>query len=192
MIYSLAGKIALTSEHFAVIEVHGVGFKVFMSRRTVKSLPAVGVEAKLFSHLYPREDSMDLYGFTSQEELRFFELLNSVSGVGPRSALAIMDIAELKQLSAAIKENRPDLLTRASGIGRKTAERIILELRGKVDSIGSGAVVEAMESDVDLIETLVGLGYRREEAKTALARVDVKVEGVEARLKAALKILGRK
>ena len=192
MIYSVSGKLALKSEHFVVIEVHGVGFKISVGSRVQRALPAVGLETKLFSHLQPREDSMELYGFSSEAELRFFELLISVTGVGPRSALAIMDVADLKQLSAAIKENRPDLLTRASGIGRKTAERIILELRGKVDAAASGEIVSAMESDVDLIETLVGLGYRREEAKAALGRVDVKIEGVEERLKAALKILGRK
>jgi holliday junction DNA helicase RuvA len=128
----------------------------------------------------------------SEDELQFFEMLISVSGVGPKSALAILDVAKLDELSAAIKEDRPDLLTRASGIGRKTAERVIIELRTKVQSVKSGSMVEKMETDADLVEALSSLGYRREEARAALGKVDVKVVGVEARLKAALGILGKK
>ena len=192
MIYSLTGKLALKSDHFVIVEVSGIGLKVFIKKGDVKGLPAIGGEIKLFTHFHVREDSMDLYGFSSEDELNFFEMLNSVSGVGPRSALAILDISELRNLLSAIKENRPDLLTRASGIGRKIAERIILELKNKVQAEKSESVVRKMESDVDLAETLVSLGYRRDEAKSALSKVDEKVVGMEDRLKAALKILGRK
>ena len=103
-----------------------------------------------------------------------------------------MDIAELTQLTAAIKENRPDLLTRASGIGRKTAERIILELKNKVLSEKSDAIVKKMETDADLVETLVGLGYRRDQARAALGKVDEKITDLQERLKAALKALSGK
>ncbi len=191
MIYSISGKIAGRGDNFAVIEAAGLGLKIFMSKRLLGKLQPMGSDAKLFCHLHVREDALELYGFLAQEELRFFELLISVSGVGPKSALAILDIDELKNLSAAIKENRPDLLTRASGIGRKTAERIVLELRGKVGGEHSGLVVQKMESDVDLVETLASLGYSKQQAKDALARVDEKTVGVEDRLKAALRILGR-
>ena len=135
---------------------------------------------------------MELYGFLSAEELSFFELLISVSGVGPKSALSIIDVANLEELSAAIQESRPDLLTKASGIGRKTAERIIVELRNKVSSSRSGAMVEKMDTDADLVEALSNLGYRREEARDALAKVPRETAGVEARLKEALRILGGK
>ncbi len=192
MIYSIAGKLAIKSEHFVVVEIAGIGFKIFINKGNAKSLPAPRADIKLFCYLNVKEDGMELYGFPSEDELRFFEMLNSVSGVGPKSALAILAISELKNLSAAIKENRPDLLTRASGIGRKTAERIILELKTKVQAERSESVVRKMESDADLTETLVGLGYRREEAKAALSKVDEKVVKMEDRLKTALKILGRK
>ena len=191
MIYSISGKIAGKSDRFAVVETAGLGLKISTSQRAIKALPAVGLDTKLFCHLHVREDALDLYGFITPEELNFFELLISVSGVGPKSALAILDIDELKNLSAAIKENRPDLLTRASGIGRKTAERIVLELRGKVGGEHSGLVVQKMESDVDLVETLSSLGYSKQQAKDVLARVDEKIIGIEDRLKAALKILSR-
>lgn len=190
MIYSLSGKLNVKGEHFAVVEAAGIGLKIFTNPRTIEALPAAGSSVKFFCHLHLREDGLELYGFLSEEELNFFELLISVSGVGPKSALSIMEIAELKNLAAAIKESRPDLLTRASGIGRKTAERIILELKNKVRAEKTGAVIKKMESDQDLIETLAGLGYRREQAKAALQKIDEKVVNLEDRLKAALKILG--
>ena len=98
----------------------------------------------------------------SEPELRFFELLISVSGVGPKSALSVLDVGELSDLAAAIAENRPDLLTRASGVGRKTAERVIVELRTKIRLPSSEGAVRRMDVDADLVETLASLGYRRE------------------------------
>jgi Holliday junction DNA helicase RuvA len=192
MIYSVSGKLALKSDHFVVVEAGGLGLKIAVGERTVKVLPPVGAQVKVFSYLQPRENAMELYGFLSEDELEYFEMLISVSGVGPKSALAILDVARLDELSAAIKEGRPELLTRASGIGRKTAERLIVELRTKVQSAKSGLVVEKMETDSDLVEALSNLGYRREEARVALGKVDPKVTGIEGRLKAALVILTKK
>ena len=192
MIYSVSGKLAVKSENLMVVEAGGFGFKIFASAQTIRRAVPVGAEIKLFTHFHVREDAMELYGFLSAEELSFFELLISVSGVGPKSALSIIDVANLEELSAAIQESRPDLLTKASGIGRKTAERIIVELRNKVSSSRSGAMVEKMDTDADLVEALSNLGYRREEARDALAKVPRETAGVEARLKEALRILGGK
>jgi holliday junction DNA helicase RuvA len=192
MIYSVAGKLALKGENFIVIETGGLGLKLLVAEGTLKALPATGGEVKIFSYMHVRENGIELYGFSSQEALEYFEMLISVSGVGPKSALAILDVAPITQLSAAIKEGRPDLLTRASGIGRKTAERVIVELRTKVQSARSGFVVEKMETDADLVEALSNLGYRREDARAALAKVDPKTNGIELRLKAALGILSKK
>lgn len=192
MLYSVAGKLALKSDRFVVVAAGGLGIKLFASKQTLTAFPAAGTDVKLFTHLYVREDALDLYGFFSPEELDFFEMLISVSGVGPKSALSILDVAKLDELSAAIKEGRPDLLTRASGIGRKTAERIIVELRTKVQSAKSGLVVEKMEGDTDIVEALAGLGYRREAARAALAKIDPKTHGTEDRLKAALSALAKK
>jgi Holliday junction DNA helicase RuvA len=194
MIYSVSGKLVLKEDGFVVVEVGGLGVKLYASKQTIGALPAVGgaTEVKFFSHLNVKEDALDLYGFTTREELDFFELLISVSGVGPKSALAILDVGPLTELFAAIKENRPDLLTRAAGVGRKTAERVILELKTKVESKTSGAVVEKMQTDSDLVEALVSLGYRRDEARAALGKVDAAITGTEDRLKAALRILSTK
>ncbi len=196
MIYSVSGKLAFKGESFVVVEAGGVGLKLSASKATIAALPAVGGEnagsVALFSHLHVKEDALDLYGFSSEAERDFFEMLIGVSGVGPKSALAILDTGPLDELAAAIKENRPDLLTRAAGIGRKTAERVILELKTKVESTHSGSMVEKMETDSDLVEALTGLGYRRDEARAALGRVDADMKGAEERLKAALKILNAK
>jgi Holliday junction DNA helicase RuvA len=196
MIYSVSGKLALKEDGFVVVEVGGLGVKLYASKQTIGALPAagsgLGSEVKFFSHLNVKEDALDLYGFVTQEELNFFELLISVSGVGPRSALAILDVGPLNELSAAIKEGRPDLLTRAAGVGRKIAERVILELKSKVKAATSGAVVEKMQTDSDLVEALTSLGYRRDEARSALGKVDAAVTGTEDRLKAALRILSTK
>lgn len=194
MIYSVFGRLALKEGNFIVVETGGFGVKLFVSKTTSETLPVAGTgnEVKLFTHLNVKEDALDLYGFGTPEELDFFELLVSVSGVGPKSALAILDVGHLDELSAAIKEGRPDLLTRAAGIGRKTAERVILELRSKVESVKSGAVVEKMQTDSDLVEALTSLGYRRDEARAALSKVGDEIEGTENRLKAALKILSTK
>lgn len=192
MIYSVTGKLGPKGGNFTAIDIGGLSFKILTHRRTLGSLPALGSQFTFFCRLYVREDALELYGFVSSDELRFFELLNSVAGVGPRSALAILDVAELKQLTAAIKEGRPDLLTRASGIGQKTAERIVLELRNRVEGEKTEATVGIMESDADILEALVGLGYRKDQAKAALQKIGEKIQNTETRLKEALKILGGK
>jgi holliday junction DNA helicase RuvA len=192
MIYSISGKVTLKSTNFVVIETGGLGLKLMVGEGTLKDLPPAGASAKLFSYMNVRENAIELYGFSSEEALSYFEMLISVSGVGPKSALAILDVAPIEELSAAIKEGRPDLLTRASGIGTKTAERVIVELKAKVQSAKSGMVVEKMETDSDLVEALSGLGYRKEEARVALGKVDAAVQGIEDRLKAALAILSKK
>src|SRR5262245_61130639 len=191
MIYSLRGTVSRKDSHFAVIAVGGMGFKVFASARTLSELP-LDAEVELSTHLHVREDALDLYGFATPEELSFFELLIGVSGVGPKSALAILDVADLGELAAAIEAGRPDLLIKASGIGRKSAERIIIELKGKVFAPQSDSLVRRMEGDSDLIEMLVGLGYRKEQAKSAIAAIAEDIRDLEARLKAALKILGNR
>ena len=192
MIYSLVGKLAVKENNLVVVEAGGVGFKLLVSAQALKKMPAVGENTFLYTHLYMREDGLELYGFSSAEELRFFEMLISVSGVGPKSAIAILGVSDLKSLAAAIKEGRPDLLTRVSGIGRKTAERIIVELKSKVQIDHSAQMVGKMDSDSDVAEMLVGLGYRRDQAAQALRKLSETTTGTEARLKEALKILSGK
>ena len=128
-----------------------------------------------------------MYGFLTEPELGFFEKLISISGVGPRSALGVMAVAPVDQLIATINEGKPELLTRASGIGKKTADRVVLELRGKVTAIGTENVVRAMESDIELEEALISLDYSKAQAKKIISQLDPKLTRLEDRLQAALK-----
>ncbi len=192
MLHTLEGTLTLKTDRFAVVEVGGMGFRVHFHGQALGKLPRVGTKIKIFTHFHVREDAFELYGFLTEEEMGLFELLISVSGVGPKSALSVLDVAERKEIEAAIKENRPDLLTRASGVGRKTAERIILELKGKVRARGSGATVGRMETDADLIEVLTGMGYGRDEARSALAKGDPEGKDLSVRLKETLRILGKR
>lgn len=189
MIYSLKGKLLAKKESFFVIEVGGVAFKVNVSFNVLKTLPQIGETVNIFTHLHVREDALDLFGFLSEEELKLFEMLVNISGIGPKSAIGILNVEKLEKLKAAIIEGRPELLTKASGVGRKTAERVILELRSKLKQEGSGKIVGLMESDQDIVEALANLGYTKSQAREALAKVDSKITKTEERIKEALNTL---
>jgi len=192
MIRSLSGEILALKDGYAVMGLSGMGLLVHLNKKNLRRIKPGATTTTLFTHLHVREDAFDIYGFMEEGELDFFELLISVSGVGPKSALAIMEVADLNDLASAIQEGRPDLLTQASGIGRKTAERIIVELKNRVAAAGSGSQVKKMEVDTDLVEALMSLGYRREESREALNKVPRDIQILDARLKAALKLLSKK
>lgn len=189
MIYSIFGVVSVKKEGFAVVETNNIGYKIFFPVRIMEALPAVHEEVRVFCHVQVREDAHELYGFLREGELAFFEKLLTVNGVGPKSALAIMALASSDELAAAINEGKPDMLMRASGVGRKTAERVVLELRGKLPIIHSEDTVRRMESDMDIEEALMGLGYSRGQAKKVIADLDPSIHGVEDRLRAALKLI---
>lgn len=190
MIYSLKGKLIYIENDFIVVEAMGIGFQVFFMKNSIATLE-LGSQVELFCYLHLKEGGIELYGFKTQKEMSLFKLLNSVSGVGPKSALAIMGVAKTSDLLAAIKEGRSDLLVQASGIGSKVAQRIILELKNKVEVDQSDEVVLRMQSDQDLIEALVGLGYKKEEVKSILSNMSGGGT-LEERLKLALKNLSHK
>ena len=187
MIHSVAGKLLLKKDNFLIVEAGPIAFKIFAAASVLANLPSPGSQVKIFCYLHVREDALELYGFLSEKELELFEKLNSISGIGPKSALGVLSIAKIDQLIAAINEGKTELLTRASGIGRKTAERIVLELKGKLDLIRAPQALSLMESDLELEETLVSLGYSKNQAKTAIAKIDPKITNFKDRLKAALK-----
>ena len=192
MIHYLTGKVAGKGENFAVIENNGVGFKIFLTSDTLNKLPAAGSEVKIFCYLYIREETgLELYGFLKEEELNFFGLLNSISGIGPKTALNILAIDRLENIMAAIIENRPDLLTRASGIGQKTAERVILELKNKIKLKTAKTLTEKLDLDSEVEEALVGLGYSRRQVRESLTKIPTDIKKIEDRLKEALRFLGR-
>jgi holliday junction DNA helicase RuvA len=189
MIYSIKGTLLEKKNNFLVVDVGGVAFQVRTSFNVLKSLPQIGENVNLFTHLHVREDALELYGFLNEEDLGLFEMLIGVSGIGPRSALGILGVEKVEKLKAAISEGRSELLTKASGVGKKTAERIVLELRSKLKLEGSEKIVGIMESDHDIVEALANLGYTKTQAKDALSRIDPKLIKMEDRIKEALRLL---
>ena len=190
MIAKIKGKIEYLKDNFAVVDVGGVGYKIFLTVYSFGKL--VGKEqTDLFIHTHVREDAIDLYGFLTMEELEMFELLISITGVGPKSGLGILTVATPKTIRTAILNEDPSILTKVSGVGKKTAERVILELKNKIadmtDSEKEGAV-----SDSDAIEALISMGYNVTEARDALKQVPADIKDIGQRVKVALKNLGKK
>jgi Holliday junction DNA helicase RuvA len=189
MLHYLIGKLIQKKENYFILEMGGVGMRIFCSVNTLRKLPAVEGEVKVFTHMNIKEDAWDIYGFSDQNELDFFTKLISVNGVGPKTALNILNVDTADRLMAAINEGRVDLLTKASGIGKKTSERVVVELRGKFAQIGSEGLTGLMESDSDIVDVLCNLGYTKEQARKAISKIDPEAESIEDRIKSALKIL---
>lgn len=188
MIGKIEGIVSARRAGFVIISAGGVGYKVAAMRETLGKLKEKQ-SASLWTHLAVREDALDLYGFMSEEELRFFELLLTVHGIGPKSALAILDVADAETLRSAISAGNSSYLTKVSGIGRKTAEKIVVELRDKVGkSTREGA--KALSGDEEALEAMRTLGYTHSEAREALRKVPAELESGSARLREALRLLG--
>jgi Holliday junction DNA helicase RuvA len=189
MIGHLEGTVLKVGETYVIVSCGGVGYKVSATKDALAHLKK-GSAASLWTHLAVREDSLDLYGFESEELLRFFELLLTVSGIGPKSALAILDIATIESLRSAIAGNNPSYLTKVSGIGRKTAEKIVIELRDKVGAASEQNKLAA-SGDEEAMEAMRALGYSMQEARDALRNVPADIEKPGERLRAALKTIGK-
>ena len=190
MIGSLRGTPTLTTDKYALIDVGGVGYKVYM---TPQILASIGNEdiVTVFTYTVVREDALDLYGFLTLHEETVFELLLGVSGIGPRSALGILAIASTDTLTSAIARGDTAYLTQVSGIGRKTAEKIVLELRDKVLT-GNFTTETHSSHERDTMDALVSLGYREHDIRDTLRSIDSSVTDTQTRIKEALKILGQK
>ncbi len=192
MIARIEGTIIHTTDKFFVIDVNGVGYKVFITTDTVGAY-GMGDTVALWTYTAVRENSLDLYGFATIDELSFFELLLDVSGIGPKSALSILAVASLDTLKKAIATGDTSYLNKVSGIGRKTAEKIVIELRDKLKAHTGGSQTSGtLREESDIIEALKALGYSQNEARDALKQIPPSIEGTNARIKEALKILGGK
>lgn len=168
------------------METAGVGYKVFCSPATVKKAPE-NSETKLFTYLYLKEDAAELYGFATAEELALFEVLNDISGIGPKTALLLASVGPLDKLKELIETNR--LPVEIKGIGQKRAQKILLELTGKVKEIAkAGNTAEENEA----LDALVSLGIPLPKAKTALDQVPKEITETEKKIKKALEYLGGK
>lgn len=190
MIAQIEGKIAGIKGNSVILMVGGIGYQIALSAYTLGKV--AGQDQVLFHiHTHVREDILALYGFLSEEELLMFELLISISGIGPKVALSILSIADVKTIRTAVVNKDPSILTRVSGVGKKTAERVIIELQNKVESVG----IEDQESALsgqDAIEALTSLGYSVTEAREALKLVSPEIKDVSSRVRQALRNLGKK
>jgi len=192
MIYSLSGKLIKKDTVFFVVECGGVGYKLGANKSTIAKLPKENEEVFVFCFLYIRKEQMELYGFLEEESLKLFELLKTVGGVGPKTALGVLDVDTVPNLTAAIIEKRADLLFRASGIGKKTAERIILELHNKIKLFEGHGETKRADQNRDIEDVLVDLGYSRYRARAVVQSLPSnEEETIEARLKRALLELGK-
>ena len=194
MIGSLSGTVRGIIRESVIVEVsevpgQGVGYRVAVPVALLTKA-AEGDHLFLWTHLAVRENSQDLYGFETREELAWFELLLSVSGIGPKSALALMNSVDTGSLEKAVVRNDAGMLSKSFGVGKKTAEKIVLELRGKVGAGGAGASSEA-GSDGDVVDALVGLGYSLREARDAVHELPKELETPAARLREALRRASR-
>ena len=187
VIYSLSGKLKQRRDRFLIIGIGGVEFKVMVPATSESRLPKIGESLMVYTFLHIREGGADLYGFLSEEELSFFESLISVSGIGPKSAVSILSVAPIEQLMAAVSRGEAELLQKSSGVGRKTSERIILELKDKIVAPGDEKAVLVMQSDNDIYDALINLGYSRRDAKDVLSKIDTSLTGTSDRLRDALK-----
>lgn len=202
MIYSITGKLLLVEPGFAVVEAGGVGYRCSTTTGTLAKLPPRGQEVTLLTHLYLREDALELFGFFTQEELRCFRLLIGVSGVGPKAALAILSALSPQKLMLAIAAGDAKAV-KAPGVGPKLSQRIILELRDKFSaedlaggmaSGGGGGLTflagEGSSAQGEAVAALVSLGYGQTEAAAAVAKLDPAL-AVDELIKGALKRLSR-
>jgi Holliday junction DNA helicase RuvA len=192
MIAGLEGIIAAQAADHIVLNVSGVYYKVFMPGSSISQLGRVGEKAHVHTHLYVREDQMALYGTAEERQLKMFETLLGVSGIGPKVALNILSTMPIDALESAIGSGNVDLLTRIPGIGRKTASRLVLELKGKIDIVAAAGIVASPTAASEVVEALTGLGYTPAEIQAALSGLPKDTElTTEDMVMFALKRLGR-
>lgn len=196
MFYYVKGELVMTDPQSAVVDCGGVGYKLTVSMNTLSRLTELGKKVCLYTHFSVREDAVELFGFYDTEELYAFRLLISVSGVGPKAAIAILSLLSPAKFAVAVSTGDTKTLSKASSVGAKTAARIVLELKDKVSATAVAddgeAVVETARGGIidDAIEALMVLGYQRQTAQKALA--GCKGETLEELMRAALNKIGSK
>lgn len=200
MLYNIRGKLTVSDVNFIVVECGGVGFKCFTTLNTVKNIGRTGDEVNVFTYLSVREDAMDLYGFATLDELNAFKLLISVSGIGPKAAAAILSELAPDRLAVCIASGDAKAITRAQGVGKKTAERVVLELKDKMGTIAVGDASDVVSSvasvgessnSAEAVEALVALGYSQSDAAVVVGSMD-KSLSVDEMIRNGLKQLAKK
>ena len=190
MIASVSGRINRIGKDHLVVGVGGVGLRVNVPSTVLEDIGGVGRLINLHTHLIVRETELTLYGFEDEEELRLFEMLLNVNGVGPKVGLSILSTLSPEILKGAIMREESAVLQRVPGIGKKTAERIMFQLRDKLDLTAEVAAMPFVsDEDSDVIDVLTGLGFSIVEAQTALQNIPRDVKGIDARVQLALQYL---
>lgn len=198
MIATLRGKLTYTDKEYIVVECGGVGFKCAISLNTLSTLPSVDNEVFVYTYMSVKEDAIDLFGFSSSDELECFKLLINVSGVGPKMCISLLSEFKPDRLLLSIASGDYKSLTAASGVGPKLAQRIILELKDKVGAIpttenidvSSVSAVGSVSNTKEAVSALVALGFTQSDAASAVSRLDDSLS-TEELIKAALKNLSR-
>lgn len=188
MIGLINGTVAEKGRGYLILETNGVGYKLFVTPIILAAVKT-GDDFRLLVHTYVREDQISLYGFSTGEELEFFEMLLTVSGVGPKSALGIMSLSGIPMLKSAIVSGDVTVFTKVSGIGRKTAERVIVELKEKLREQAESEPLARDHSEA--LDALVALGYTQQQARAALKAIPAGLASVQEKLKAALRTLSK-
>src|SRR3989344_928316 len=189
MISALSGTVRHKDLNALVVDVGGVGYRVMVTTETALEV-APSSPVFLWTHLVVRETALELFGFLEKELLDTFELLITISGIGPKTALGILNVATPEMLRQAVASGDTTYLTRVSGIGKKNAEKIVMELK---DKLKTGPKDKSLDtrSEGDALEALVSLGYTERDAREALKRVPKEVKGASERVKSALKVLSQ-
>ncbi|HYO49987.1 MAG TPA: Holliday junction branch migration protein RuvA [Chloroflexia bacterium] len=192
MIVGLEGTVASFGVDHIVLNVAGVFYKVAVPASSISQLGKKGETVRVYTHLYVREDQLALYGAADERQLRMFETLLGVSGIGPKVGLSILSTMPVESLENAIASGNVDLLTRIPGIGRKTASRLVLELKGKLDLLVAAGISASPTAASEVVEALSGLGYSPAEIQAALSTLPKEQElTTEDMVMFALKRLGR-
>jgi holliday junction DNA helicase RuvA len=189
MIAYLEGKIILKKEKFIILNVNHVGYKVFLSKKTISEISPTKNEYKFFCYLNVRENSLDLYGFLDSKELEFFEVLNNISGVGPKVALQISALGSLESVKDKILAQDEKIFEKISGIGKKRALKIVLELSGKLKEFQKKEKPSLQISAAE--NALISLGFSRAVARDAIKKIPKETKDLDRKIEQALKILGK-
>lgn len=192
----IKGSLEIKSKGYIVVECNGIGYKIFMSDKSLNEIGSVGDNIKVYTHYHVREDEISLYGFKSDEELRMFELLLSVSGIGAKSAIATLSNIEPSEFALAVISDDVNRITKIPGIGKKTAQRLILELKDKLKSEEIERNKEEIEKEIKQIEglneaisALQVLGYSRREIDDAFENANLTGLSIEDIIKKGLALL---
>lgn len=192
MIASLRGRIAAKGDNYVVLDVGGVGFKVFVASSSLERFGGVGQEISLFTHLHVRENELALYGFDSPDQLQLFELLLGVSGIGPKVGLKIVSIMSAETLREAIATGDAAMLTRIPGVGKRIAERVMVDLKDKLGvSLEFVSYPALTNADAEVISALTSLGYSITEAQSALRALPQGDLQLEEKVRLALQYFAR-